>query len=207
MFIELVELLRCIRAHDESWLVASIDDLRERSVFHGRLGCPICQAEYPVVEGVVDFSGATVSPVISSRTDDPEDVALRAGAFLGLGESSGTVILGGFWAVGSVPLQRTTEARVFVANAASDARDVSVGRILVDEALPFGVASCAGVALDESFHNSIFESAVRVIRPGGRMVGPTSVPRPADLALLAEDADWWVAEKPLAVTTLRRGNR
>lgn len=207
MFIELVELLRCIRPHDESWLIASIDELRERSIHRGRLGCPICRAEYPVVEGVVDFSAATVSPAVSARSDDPEDVGLRAGAFLGLGETTGTVLLGGCWAAGAAALQRATEARVFVANAEPDADHVAEGRILVDRALPFGVGSCAGVALDESFHNSIFECAALVIRPGGRMAGPVSVPRPAALALLAEDSDWWVAEKPPEVTTLRRGNQ
>lgn len=207
MFIELVELLRCIRAHDESWLVASIDELRERSIYRGRLGCPICHAEYPVVEGVVDFSGATVSPALSSRSADPEDLGLRAGAFLGLGESAGTVVLAGSWAAGAAALQRATEARVFAANPAPDDDGSAIGRILVSESLPFAASSCAGVALDESFHGSIFESAIRVIRPGGRMVGPSSLPRPAGLALLAEDSEWWVAEKPPEVTPLRRGNR
>jgi hypothetical protein len=207
VFIELVELLRCIREHDESWLVASIEELSDRSISRGRLGCPICHAEYPVVEGVADFSGATVSPAVPSHSADPEDVGLRAGAFLGLAENSGTVVLGGSWAAGAVPLQRSTDARVFVANAPIDAHDISIGRILVDKTLPFGVASCAGVALDDSFHYQVFESATRVIRAGGRMVGPASVPRPAGFALLAEDAEWWVAEKPAEVTTLRRGNR
>lgn len=207
MFIELVELLRCIREHDESWLVASIDELSERSIVRGRLGCPICQADYPVVEGAVDFSGATAAPALSSRSVNPEDVSLRAGAFLGLGENTGTVVLGGSWGAGAALLQRVTNSRVFVANAVPNANDVSVGRILVDNALPFGAASCAGIALDDSFHQGVFESASRVIRPRGRMVGPASLPRPAGLTLLAQDADWWVAEKPAEVTTLRRGNR
>lgn len=207
MFIELVELLRCIRAHDESWLVASIDVLRERCIHSGRLGCPICKAEYPVIEGVVDFSAASVSPALSSRSDDPEGVALRAGAFLGLAEASGTVILGGSWAAGAAALQRTTDVRVFAANSGIEDEAGAIGRILVSEAFPFAVASCAGVALDDRFHHSLYGSAVRVIRPGGRMVGPASVPCPAALTLLAEDAESWVAEKSPEVTPLRRGNR
>lgn len=207
MFIELVELLRCIRAHDESWLVASIDVLHDRSIIRGRLGCPICQAEYAVVEGIADFSEARVSPVLTTRAHSPEELAVRAGAFLGLGETNGTVVLGGAWAAGAGALQRATDARVFVANVAAEAVDEMVGGILVDSAMPFGVASCAGVALDESFSASLFENAVRVLRPGGRMVGPATIRRPASLSLLAEDADWWVAEKPPEVTSLRRGNR
>jgi len=207
VFIELVELLRCIRAHDESWLVASIDELHERDIVRGRLGCPVCQAEYPVVEAVVDFSGAGVSPALPSCADSADDIALRAGAFLGLGETTGTVVLGGSWAMGAPQLLRATEARVFAANAAAVEDEGAVGRVLVENAMPFAASSCAGVALDGSFNQRILESAVRVLRPGGRMVGPASLPLPAGVVLLAEDADWWVAEKPPEVTTLRRGNR
>ncbi len=207
MFIELVELLRCIRAHDESWLVASIDELHERSIRRGTLGCPVCQAEYSVTDGTADFSGATVSPAIRAGNVNPDEVALRAGAFLGLADSSGTAILGGSWAAGAPALAELTSARVFTANAVTEAQQTGVGRILVQNVFPFAIASCVGIALDASFDQGAVEGAVRAIRPGGRIVGPAAIARPDGVTLVAEDAEWWVAEKPPEVTTLRRGSR
>ena len=206
MFIELVELLRCIRAHDESWLVASIVELRDRSIIRGILGCPVCQAEYPIVGGVADFSGAAVSPAPVSAGTNPEDVALRAGAFLGLADSPGTVVLGGSWSAGAQALAEVTGSRVFIANALTDASQAA-GSILLKDAFPFAVASCAGVALDCTFDRRALDAAVRVLRPGGRIVFPASLTKPDGLSVLAQDAEWWVAETPPEVTTLRRGNR
>ncbi|MBA3644813.1 MAG: hypothetical protein H0W63_01415 [Gemmatimonadaceae bacterium] len=207
MFIELVELLRCIRAHDESWLVASIDELHERSIRRGTLGCPVCQAEYRIIDGTADFSGATASAVPAAETLNSYEVALRAGAFLGLADSAGTVILGGSWAAGASTLAESTGARAFTANAMTDAEQPGVGRILVQNIFPFAIASCAGIALDATFDDRAVEGALRVIRPGGRIVGPAAIARPDGVALLAEDAEWWVGEKPPEVTTLRRGSR
>ena len=208
MFIELVELLRCIRAHDESWLVAAIEELADRSIIRGKLGCPVCQAEYPVANGVADFSGGHGSATHRARPlGDPTDVAMRAGAFLGLAESTGAVILGGSWAAGASDLVESTEARVFAANHSGSQTNNGVGQILVGVQLPFAASSCAGVALDDSFSAETLTSAIRVIRPGGRIVAPATLSRPATLELLAEDDEWWVARKPPELTTLRKGSR
>ena len=41
MFIELTDHLRCPADHEESYLVLLPDEIRERSVRAGRLGCPV----------------------------------------------------------------------------------------------------------------------------------------------------------------------
>lgn len=208
MYIELVELLRCIREHEESWLVAAIDDLSERSIRKGKLGCPICGAEYPIVDGVADFSGAA-SPIAH---DEPvfgvEEIALRAGAFLGLAEAAGTIVLGGSWSVASAALVESVGARVIAANAPEGTvESPSVAPIKMSIAIPLAAGSCDGVALDAMFGAESFLSAQKVVRPGGRIVGPKTVRPPDGLAIIAEDESWWIAEKPPEITPLRRGNR
>ena len=59
MFIELVDALRCPVSHEESWLVASATQTDARHIVDGLLGCPVCQAEYPIRQGVADFRRAT----------------------------------------------------------------------------------------------------------------------------------------------------
>jgi len=55
VFIELVDALRCPRAHEESWLVLAMSRIEGRHIQEGALGCPVCHAEYPIHEGIVDL--------------------------------------------------------------------------------------------------------------------------------------------------------
>jgi uncharacterized protein YbaR (Trm112 family) len=208
VYIELVELLRCIRGHEESWLVAAIDELSERSIRKGKLGCPICGAEYPIVDGIADFSGAASPIALDEPELGAEEIALRAGAFLGLTEATATIVLGGSWSVASAPLAGSVGARVIAANAPEGAvESPSVAQIKMSTAIPLAAGSCDGVALDATFGAEAFLSAQKILRPGGRIVGPKTVRPPDGLAIIAEDESWWIAEKPPEITPLRRGNR
>ena len=55
MFIELVDALRCPRTHEESWLVLAASRIEARHIQEGALGCPVCRAEYPIRDGIVDL--------------------------------------------------------------------------------------------------------------------------------------------------------
>jgi protein-L-isoaspartate O-methyltransferase len=61
-----------------------------------------------------------------------------------------------------------------------------------------------GVALDAWFQNPIGEDAARVVKPGGRIVAPVGFDTPQQMAVLAHDENYWVAEKPGEVIALRR---
>ena len=81
MYIPLVDILRCPRPHDETWLVASIVRAEARDIIDGVLGCPICSAEYPIRDGAVDFGGAGApAPYIAPG----EESAVRIAAALDL---------------------------------------------------------------------------------------------------------------------------
>src|SRR4051812_39021530 len=111
----MLDLLRCINDHEDSWLVASFRNVTNRFIIDGTLGCPICAAEYEIANGVADFSAGTarVQPIaraLSAR--DREEVATRAGAFLNATEPGATVVLGGSWAEAAHELSVMTDSRV-----------------------------------------------------------------------------------------------
>jgi len=207
MFIELVEVLRCIRENDESWLVASIDEMRGRSIRAGTLGCPVCGAHYPIAAGIADFSGGSVK-IPSNAGLDSTELAMRAGGMLALGEGTGVVVLGGEWAAGAGPLTSAVDVRVIAVNApAATEESAAVAVVKSNEVIPCGRASCIALALDDSFGEDALTSALRAVAPGGRIVAPVRLSPPQSLTVLARDASYWVGEKAPEVTPLRRGSR
>jgi hypothetical protein len=212
LFIELLGLLRCINEHEDTWLVASFRAVTNRFVTEGTLGCPICSAEYPIRNGIADFSGGLDLPRRKSEQPaairDREELATRAGAFLNLTEPGATVVLGGTWADGALELSLMTEARVLALNPKARAEESeTVGLLRVGSEIPVAPGSVLGVALDASFPPETVASAVKAVRPGGRIVGPVEIPPPSELAVLARDADYWVAQKAPEVIKLSRAGR
>ena len=212
MFIELLDLLRCVNPHEDTWLVASFKAVTNRFVMEGTLGCPSCSAEYPIRNGVADFSGGLELPRRKGERPavirDREELATRAGAFLNVTEPGATVVLGGTWADAALELSLMTEARVLAINPkAGSEESETVGLLLVGSEIPVAPASLLGVALDASFPAETVASAVKAVRPGGRIVGPAEIPPPAVLAVLARDEDYWVAQKAPEVIKLSRAGR
>ena len=101
MFIELVQSLRCVRAHELTWLVASVACMNDRDIVRGTLGCHVCGTEYPVTDGVADFTLGQPVPAPSHGNDvasfTDEELALRAAALLDLAEPGGFALLTGAW--------------------------------------------------------------------------------------------------------------
>ncbi len=212
MFIELLDLLRCTNTHEDTWLVAAFKNVSNRFVLEATLGCPTCSAQYPIKNGVADFGGGAASASrAAGRTatsQQREELATRAGAFLNATEPGATVILGGTWAEAAQELSVIGETRVLALNAPAGVEDSeTVGLIRVRSRIPVAPGSMLGVALDDSFPSESIASAVRAVRAGGRIVGPTSIEPPKELAVLARDADYWVAETAPAVVKLSRAGR
>ena len=211
MFIELIDLLRCINTHDEAWLVASFNSIKNRFVEEGMLGCPSCSAEYWIRGGIADFTAETVELHEDERrgaSHRREELATRAGAYLNATEPGATIVLGGVWAYAAQELSVMAEVRVLALNAAREVKESeTVGLLRVGEKIPVAPGSVLGVTLDAWFPGKIVESAVRAVRPGGRVVGPVSMPPPAELSVLAHDDKYWVAQKAPEVIKLSHGSR
>lgn len=76
-------------------LVARVDQLEGRRVVEGFLGCPNCEARYPIREGVVRFEDEGASPGAGEPPGDPSETATVVAALMGLEKNgSGYVLLG-----------------------------------------------------------------------------------------------------------------
>lgn len=212
MFIELIDLLRCVRPHDDTWLVASFNKVSHRFVEDAKLGCPSCSAEYWIRGGVADFSGEVILPECDDErkaaSHRREELATRAGAYLEATEPGATIVLGGLWALAAQELSEMAEVRVIALNAPNEVKESeTVGLVRVGSEIPLAAGSVLGVAFDSWFPAKIVESAVRVVRAGGRIVGPVATKAPAGLSILAHDDKYWVAQKAPEVVTISRASR
>lgn len=59
MFLELSEVLVCPRCRPAQGLVVLADELEDRRLVEGHLGCPECERRFPVRHGVVRFDEPT----------------------------------------------------------------------------------------------------------------------------------------------------
>ncbi len=212
MFIELIDLLRCINAHDDTWLVASFKTVSNRFVLEANLGCPSCSAQYPIRAGIADFSAGEAVPSCEAEraaaSHTREELATRVGAYLSTTEPGATIVLGGVWAYAAQELSEMAEVRVLALNAPDEVKESqTVGLLHVGSEISVAPGSVLGVALDAWFPAKIVASAVRAVRPGGRIVGPVVIPAPPELSVLAHDGTYWVAQKAPEVIKLSRASR
>lgn len=215
MYIELVDSLRCVEAHEDTWLVAAVTRMDGRHIVEGKLGCPICRREYPVRDGIGWFTDepgdrSNNLPVVTSTADE-EQVA-RAAALLGVLDAGGILVVGGSWSGCADALAALGAAHVVVLDAATpNATAQEVSSLVVGDRLPFAAGAVRGVALrDEAASAARLAGAVTALRSKGRLVGPADLPVPEGVTELARDSEDWVAER-LAVAsppvTLRSSRR
>jgi hypothetical protein len=197
VFLELVDSLRCVRPHEDSWLIARADELVERHIVHGELGCPVCEARYAVRDGVADFSGG--APRAATRVPiarDAEALALRAAALLSLTEPGGLVVLAGEWSACADALLDFAEGvRLLALDAAPELRSGgALSLAIIPDVLPLAAASARGIAIDPAHATpSLLAGAARALAPGGRLIAPAAALVPESLRELARDDEHWVA--------------
>jgi uncharacterized protein YbaR (Trm112 family) len=214
MFIELVESLRCPRAHDFTWLVASTLEMAGRDIRRGLLGCPTCGARYPIRDGVVDFrtrDGTTPIPdsgELAAPAGDAE-AAMRLAALLDLTTPGGFVVLAGEWTHLILALQASVDGVEIVALnpvvKLESGNGVSITRS--DGSIPLRPGAARGIALDAA-HASRAREAALALKASGRLVAPVSASLPSEMEELARDGAEWVAIKRVHTSEtipLRRG--
>ena len=192
MFIELTDHLRCPAAHDESFLVLLPDEVVNRQVRSGTLGCPICNATYPIKDGVVRFG--TVSDRATVRPSAAPPVQGLA-AFLGLSGPGGYVGLVGDVAAlarelaGAVPGVHFLGVNPPAGTEGSDRVSLAESpRIPVKSRQLRGVILGSGYGEDPEW----IAEGIRVVLPGLRVVGTGRAPERPDLQVLAAAEGWWV---------------
>lgn len=196
VFIELVDILRCPRAHEETWLVAAVSTFHGRHIASGSLGCPICKTQYPVVDGAADFTVAGHSSGADTgapATDAGEDDILRARALLDLSEAGGVVATVGSAASLSGALEDSAECAILQVNPSGAALGPGVSTMWVDDRLPLAPDALRGALVGDGASPELVASLVAAIRPKGRLVAPVSQPIPDGMNELARDDQQWVA--------------
>jgi len=206
--IELTEMLRCPEPHEEGFLVLSTGEMLGRMVRSGILGCPKCGREYPIVKGVVRFSGggmrdargvdsgAATHP--ASRISHPvEPQTLQA--LLDLSGPGGYVVLLGVAARRAVGLAGLMGGIHFVGvSAPDDMEELAVLSLLACETmipLRQTVARAVVVGSDRVGAEWLVE-ARRVLLPGRRLVIESEqVAAPVGLTRLALGHGLFVAER------------
>lgn len=198
MFLPLVDVLRCPVAHEETWLVASIDRAEDRDIITGALGCPQCLAEYPIRDGIVHFAADVRLPAY--RAPD-EAGAMRLAAALDLTDARMTAVLHGGWASHAPLIRGFSPAQLLLVNAPAGVATGDGISLVRAPIAPLASASVNAAAFDADASEEMIASLIRSLRPNGRLLGPASVSVPAGLSELARDDEVWVAQSGAATTS------
>jgi uncharacterized protein YbaR (Trm112 family) len=190
MFIELTDHLRCPADHAESYLVLLPDDMQERSVRAGRLGCPVCGRTYQISDGVLDLGGGeAVLPETTLLTAE----ALTA--LVGLSGPGGYMVLVGRPAASwRAVAERNQGVGLVAVNPPAEVGDEPGISVLRSGVLPLKSRSMRGVVLGGPFGGDVrwVREAARVVLPGLRVAGEGPVPEPGSLELMAAAGGAWV---------------
>src|SRR5690348_2618664 len=114
MFIELIDVLRCPNAHEESWLVLASRRIDGRDVMEGVLGCPVCASEFPITDGVVRFARDARRDAAPEQPSEAE--ALRLAALLDLATPRGYAIIVGALGSSAPTLRALTDVPLLLVN-------------------------------------------------------------------------------------------
>lgn len=210
MHSELVDTLRCLSVHEESWLVVAADETDGRHIMRGLLGCPVCHARYPIEHGIADFSGGARVPVALDTGSVPpgEAAAVKLAAMLDLTDPSGYVILVGEWARLGAALREIVPVMVLAVNPHPDAIiGGGVSGLTTLDRIPVAASSARGIAFappgatDEQPLE--LSAALGAVRPGGRVVAGIDVTATDDVAVVARDGEHWVATRTSGAPMIR----
>lgn len=209
MFIEAIDKLRCTNRHEDSWLVAKFVEMQDRDFREGELGCPVCEARYPVREGVVYFTPLRAR-TFTGLSDLPanQDALFALAAMLDLSAPDRTIVLCGSWTTFALRISEISEPHLFSVNGTpQEMPSERIHQVVSDNAIPLAPGSVDAIALDTGSSEAIIKSAVTALRDGGRLLGKTGIALPADVMPLASDTENWVARKTGGFIPLRRASR
>jgi uncharacterized protein YbaR (Trm112 family) len=190
MFTPLVDILRCPNAHEETWLVASIDRAEARDILEGTLGCPICLAEYPIRAGVVRFAEVVVPAPIPLHEND----AVRLAAALDLTDARMTALLHGDWGTLAPILRGESPAQLLLVNPPAGIASGDGVSIVTAEIAPVAHGSVDAVAVGADASGEMLASLVASLKASARVVGPIALVVPEGLTELVRDDEIWVAQ-------------
>jgi uncharacterized protein YbaR (Trm112 family) len=214
MHILLTDVVTCPRCGPEFGLIVLADQIEDRRVLQGQLGCPNCREEYPVAEGVADLrwprggrgsglgTGAGEEGAATPVPPDPER-PYRLAALLGITGPAGPVVIVSDdpQLVGEVDGHLPDAGVVGVSSVAPHAaRGVAAGWVLAGGALPFRSRAAGGVVLATGNPLPLIEDALRCLSRGARIVIDPA-PTGSVAILLREGAELLLEQEEVAVAS------
>jgi uncharacterized protein YbaR (Trm112 family) len=205
MHIELIDLLRCPREHEETWLVAAFTKIEDRFVVEGKLGCPVCNASYVISDGIADLRQNREVRVESHPSTNNPDDAMRVAALLGLTVPNALAVLEGSYASTARGVSELTQCRVIALNPPYEIEESeAVGVVLTDSRIPFASNSVYGIAVQAA---NLLNDVPRILRQRGRLITTIRGVLPAGINQIASDERDQVGEAVGPVVKLRREQR
>ena len=206
MHIELTEMLRCPEEHREEYLVLSTSEMNGRMVMLGVVGCPVCQREFEIIDGIVDFTAAitgerqvrAVRRTPAARSPIVID-AQSLQALLDLGGPGGYVILLGSAARHAEGLAGLMGGVHFVGiNAPDDVEELPILSLLqADRVIPLRQGMARGVVVGAELAATPWVAdGTRVLLRGRRLVVESELAvLHESVTKLASGEGLWVGEK------------
>jgi uncharacterized protein YbaR (Trm112 family) len=206
MHIELTEMLRCPEDHREEYLVLSTSEMNGRTVMLGVVGCPVCQREFEIIDGIVDFTevitGERQVRAVRRTPAPPSPVGVdpqSLQALLDLGGPGGYVVLLGSASRHAEGLASLMGGIHFVGiNAPPEVEELPILSLLQsDRVIPLRGAMARGVIVGAELARTPWVAeGTRVLLRGRRLVIESERPEaPEDVAQLAVGQGLWVGEK------------
>jgi uncharacterized protein YbaR (Trm112 family) len=198
MHIELTEMLRCPAQHPEAHLVLAPGEMRGRDVRTGVLGCPVCHAEYAIVEGVGVFGGDRGDRGDGGDRGERVPGADELQALLGLSNAGGHVVLLGQVArVGEALAELLGGTHVVGVNAPANLAGTERLSLVTGRGMiPLRSASARGVVVSGEYAVAEWlREAARVVLKGLRVVVLGNVEAVPGVELMAQSPGAWVGQK------------
>jgi uncharacterized protein YbaR (Trm112 family) len=180
MFIELAEFLRCPEAHEaESYCVLVPTEVVDRDVRSGFVGCPVCEREYPIVDGIAHFE---TPPDTTSKHPPADPGSVPAAdvmqALVGLSGPGGYVVLVGSAALAAASLGPLLgDVRIVSVNSPSAPPVPGTSVLQADGRIPLKSSMARGVVVGaDCATGQWLGESVRVLLRGLRLVVLTAEP-------------------------------
>ena len=208
MHLLLTDRLSCARCGPEFGLILLADQMRDRRVLEGVLGCPNCRDRYPIAGGFGDLRAPPRRELPRGLAGAPGERLSEEGerlpALLGLTQGPGTLLLvGGPAAHGAIVGSLLDDVQVVGLDADLVAwpEEPEWSRIVGGPGLPFFSRTLRGVVADGRLGRTWIEEAARVAAPKSRVVivqAPPAAPgwlRDTGLEIMAEEPGTVVAAR------------
>lgn len=176
MHLLLTDVLACPRCGPEFGLILLADEVRERRVLQGHLGCPNCREEYPIRDGAADLRlpPAAESSDSAQLPEASDELALRVAALLGVRTPGARILLigaGADLAQGLSRLLPDVEVIALVREPGAAEQDFAgVSLVAAGAGLPFQLGKLHAAAILGGAGQPDPAPAAAVLAPGARLL-------------------------------------